>query len=95
MKITEQAAKQLREILKKQDNPEAGIKIYPTQGCCDISPGMDVANKPQKGENHIVIDGVNFFIDNELMDRMENTEIDLSPDGFRIHGFPKKNSCCD
>jgi iron-sulfur cluster assembly protein len=95
MKITERAAAQLKNILEKHDSPEAGIKIYATQGCCGPSPGMDVAENPGFNDTQIEIDGINFFVANELLDKMENSLIELSPGGFRIHGCPKKNSCCD
>ncbi len=95
MKITERAAAQLKNILEKHDSPEAGIKIYATQGCCGPSPAMDVAENPGSNDTQIEIDGINFFVANELLDKIENSLIELSPGGFRIHGFPKKNSCCD
>ncbi|HKK68315.1 MAG TPA: hypothetical protein VJ946_08885 [Bacteroidales bacterium] len=95
MKISEQAAKQLKVILEKQESPEAGIKIYATQGCCGPSPAMDVASKPGFDDTQFEIDGINFYVANELANKMENTLIELNPDGFRIHGFPKKNNCCD
>ncbi|MGC9332209.1 MAG: hypothetical protein ACP5DZ_10110 [Bacteroidales bacterium] len=95
MTITEQAASELKKVLKNYDKPNAGIRIFSSEGCCGPAPGLDIAPHPAEGETVLTLEGINFFVANDLLEKMKNRSINFSPEGFRIHGLEKKGGCCN
>ncbi|MDZ7604668.1 MAG: hypothetical protein U5K79_03560 [Cyclobacteriaceae bacterium] len=95
MKITEQAANELKKILKDFNKPGTGIHIFNAQGCCGPSIQMDIA--PQagwQGETLISLEGIDFFISGELMPKLADVTIEFGSNGFRLNGLEKAGSSC-
>lgn len=48
MKVSEQAASELKKALDGFDKPESGIHVFSTQGCCGLSVQMDISMLARK-----------------------------------------------
>ena len=94
MKITEQAANELKKILSDFNKPGAGIHFYNAQGCCGPSIQMDVAPHVGSGETVISLDGIDFFISGDLLSKLADVTIDFGWNGFRLNGLKKTSSGC-
>ncbi len=95
MQITEQAQIELRKALDGFNKPGAGVHIYSTQGCCGPSIQMEVATQAGSGETVISLEGIDFFVPNDLLPQLENITIEYGWNGFRLMGLQKNGvSCC-
>jgi len=90
MNITEEAQKELKKALDNFDKPEAGVHIYSTQGCCGSSIQIDIAAQAEQNETVISLEGINFFVPNNLLPQLENITIEYGWNGFRLKGLQKK-----
>lgn len=95
MQITDEAQKELKKALDDFDKPGAGVHLHSTQGCCGPSIQMDIATQVGYGETVISLDGIDFFVANDLLAELENITIEYSQNGFRLKGLQKSGgSCC-
>ena len=94
MKITDQAEVELRKALESFDKPGSGIHVYSTQGCCGPSIQMDIAMQIGKGETAMSIDGIDFFLSNELLSDLADVTLEYGSNGFRLTGLKKAGSTC-
>ena len=95
MKITDQAATELKKIVCEFDKPETGVRIFNTTGCCGPSIQMDIAPHIGNEETLISIQDIEFFIANELISQLEDVTIEYGSNGFHLVGLQKSGgSCC-
>ena len=94
MKITEQAANELKKALDDFNRPGAGIHIFSTQGCCGPSIQMDIATNVSVGETAISLEGIEFFVTSELLPQIAEVTIEYGMNGFRLTGMKKASSGC-
>jgi len=94
MKITENAATQLKNFLNQYNDENMGIRIFEAQGCCGSSIQMDIA--PNLGSNEILVNlnDINFFVQESLIKKLETVTIDFSMQGFILQGLEKNKDCC-
>lgn len=94
MKLSAKAKEELSKVLETFNNESKGVRIYGTQGCCGPSVQMDVANAPQTGETATNIDGIDFYIENSLIETLSEVTLDHNGFGFLMKGLKKSGSCC-
>jgi len=94
MKITDQAAIELKKALAEFDKQEAGIHIFSTAGCCGPSIQMDIEQHVGADETVISLHGIDFFIANDLIYKLADVTVEHDTKGFRLAGLPKNGSCC-
>jgi Fe-S cluster assembly iron-binding protein IscA len=94
MKATSNAIEELKKVLKTEENPLAGIRIFSGQGCCGPSLQMSVSEKIPTGDELLTIDEVNFFIANEAREMLNGVTLDHGPNGFKLDGMKKNGGGC-
>ncbi|MCX6220956.1 MAG: hypothetical protein NTZ69_08200 [Bacteroidia bacterium] len=94
MNITEQAANELKMVLDEFNKPGAGIHVFSTQGCCGPSIQMDVATHIGNGETVISLEGIDFFVSNDLLTKLADVTIEYRSNTFRLAGLQKTSSGC-
>lgn len=94
MNITVQAATELRKALDSFNSPAAGIHIFNAQGCCGSSIQMDIATQPANSEIAVNLEGIDFFVEKELLKTLATVTIDFGSNGFRLNGLQKSGGCC-
>lgn len=94
MKITEQAQTELKKALDDFNQPGAGIRMFSTQGCCGPSIQMDITTHVGNNETLISLQGIDFFVTNDLLPQMEDITIEYGSNGFRLKGLQKSGSGC-
>ena len=94
MNITVQAANELKKVLDNFGKEGAGIRIFSARGCCGPSVQMDVAQQIANGETNVFLDGIDFFVANELLSELTDVTVDFGPNGFRLTGLKKSGSSC-
>jgi len=55
---------------------------------------MDIATHVGAGETVISIEGIDFFIANDLLQTMADITIEYTSNGFRLAGMKKASSGC-
>lgn len=94
MNITEQAQVELKKALVGFNKPGAGIHIFTTQGCCGPSIQMDLTQQIKPDEMIISLEGIDFFVANDLVPTLSELTIEFGSNGFRLVGMKKNGSCC-
>lgn len=93
MNATSPALDELKKVLKSEENPQAGVRIFAGKSCCGPSLQMSVEKEALTGDKLITLDSVNFYIAQSAEEMIENVTLDFGPDGFKLEGF-KRNTCC-
>lgn len=94
MKISEQAAAELKKALDDFNKPGAGVHIFSTQGCCGPSIQMDISTQVGNGETVLSINEIDFFVASDVLPTLENVTIEYGMNGFRLTGLKKSSGCC-
>ena len=94
MNITDQAAIELKKVIAEFNKPEAGIHIFSTAGCCGPSIQMDIAPRVGNEETVISLQGLDFFVANDLLSKLADVTVEFGSNGFRLAGLQKSGSCC-
>lgn len=94
MKITEQAAIELKKVLANVDTPGAGVHIFNAPGCCGPSIQMDVATEAAINEIVVSLEGIDFYVEKDLIESLSPVTIDYGTNGFRMDGLERKGGCC-
>ncbi len=98
MTITPEAVKRLREILEREGKPEAGLRVFISEGgCSGFSYGMALEEEPQEGDQVVETSGVKVIVDDYSWNYVAGSEIDyvnsLMGGGFTIHNPNAAQSC--
>ena len=76
--VTENAASQLKEIMKSQDLSEVGVRVFIRHqcGCGAINYGMGFDDSVGEEDRVFDHDGVKFVVDNQAAPALEGSTID-------------------
>ena len=83
IKLSDNSAKRIKEIMSKADNSTIGVRVgVKSGGCAGMSYIMEYANEAKKNEEVIEDKGVKVFIDSNAIMYLLGTEMDYKTDKF-------------
>ena len=83
IKLSENAANRIKEIMSKADNTAIGVRVgVKSGGCAGRSYMMEYAKEAKKNEEVIEDKGVKVFIDANAVMYLLGTEMDYKKDKF-------------
>ena len=83
IKLSENAANRIKEIMSKADNTAIGVRVgVKSGGCAGMSYMMEYAKEAKKNEEVIEDKGVKVFIDANAVMYLLGTEMDYKKDQF-------------
>ena len=83
IKLSDNAAKRIKEIMSKADNSTIGVRVgVKSGGCAGMSYMMEYAKEAKKNEEIIEDKGVKVFIDANAIMYLLGTEMDYKTDKF-------------
>jgi len=83
IKLSDNAAKRIKEIMSKADNSTIGVRVgVKSGGCAGMSYIMEYAKEAKKNEEIIEEKGVKVFIDPNAIMYLLGTEMDYKTDKF-------------
>ena len=83
IKLSDNAAKRIKEIMSKADNSTIGVRVgVKSGGCAGMSYVMEYAKEAKKNEEIIEDKGVKVFIDANAIMYLLGTEMDYKTDKF-------------
>ena len=83
IKLSENAANRIKEIMSKADNTAIGVRVgVKSGGCAGMSYMMEYAKEVKKNEEVIEDKGVKVFIDANAVMYLLGTEMDYKKDKF-------------
>ena len=83
IRLSDNAANRIKEIMSKADNNTIGVRIgVKSGGCAGMSYVMEYAKEAKKNEEVIEDKGVKVFIDSNAIMYLLGTEMDYKTDKF-------------
>ena len=83
IKLSDNAANRIKEIMSKADNKAIGVRVgVKSGGCAGMSYMMEYAKEVKKNEEVIEDKGVKVFIDANAVMYLLGTEMDYKKDKF-------------
>ena len=83
IKLSDNAATRIKEIMSKADNTAIGVRVgVKSGGCAGMSYVMEYAKESKKNEEVIEDKGVKVFIDANAIMYLLGTEMDYKKDKF-------------
>ena len=83
IKLSDNAANRIKEIMSKADNTAIGVRVgVKSGGCAGMSYVMEYAKEAKKNEEVIEDKGVKVFIDSNAIMYLLGTEMDYKTDKF-------------
>ena len=83
IKLSDNAANRIQEIMSKADNTAIGVRVgVKSGGCAGMSYMMEYAKEVKKNEEVIEDKGVKVFIDANAVMYLLGTEMDYKKDKF-------------
>ena len=83
IKLSDNAANRIKEIMSKADNSTIGVRVgVKSGGCAGMSYMMEYAKEAKKNEEVIEDKGVKVFIDSNAIMYLLGTEMDYKTDKF-------------
>ena len=83
IKLSDNAANRIKEIMSKADNTAIGVRVgVKSGGCAGMSYVMEYAKEAKKNEEVIEDKGVKVFIDANAVMYLLGTEMDYKKDKF-------------
>ena len=83
IKLSDNAANRIKEIMSKADNSTIGVRVgVKSGGCAGMSYMMEYAKEAKKNEEVIEDKGVKVFIDANAVMYLLGTEMDYKKDKF-------------
>ena len=83
IKLSDNAASRIKEIMSKADNATIGVRVgVKSGGCAGMSYMMEYAKEAKKNEEVIEDKGVKVFIDANAIMYLLGTEMDYKTDKF-------------
>tara|TARA_B100001741_G_scaffold295488_1_gene278583 strand:- start:24 stop:359 length:336 start_codon:yes stop_codon:yes gene_type:complete len=83
IKLSDNAATRIKEIMSKADNSTIGVRVgVKSGGCAGMSYVMEYAKESKKDEEVIEDKGVKVFIDPNAIMYLLGTEMDYKKDKF-------------
>jgi iron-sulfur cluster assembly accessory protein len=88
--LTPVASEKIRSLLEQENDPELGLRIFVAGGgCSGLQYGMTL-DTTQEGDEVIMVDGVQIFVDDMSAAYISGSEIDYL-DGLMGAGFTVNN----
>jgi len=96
--VTEGAVKQLKQIVDKQGNPDAALRVYVTPGgCSGFSYGMSMDDERGDDDKTIEVQGVKVVVDEFSMQYLDGAQLDyvdaLMGGGFTVQNPNATKTC--
>ena len=83
IKLSDNAANRIKEIMSKAENTASGVRVgVKSGGCAGMSYVMEYAKEAKKNEEVIEDKGVKVFIDSNAIMYLLGTEMDYKTDKF-------------
>ena len=83
IKLSDNAAKRIKEIMSKADNKTIGVRVgVKSGGCAGMSYMLEYAKEAKKNEEVIEDKGVKVFIDPNAIMYLLGTEMDYKSNSF-------------
>ena len=83
IKLSDNAANRIKEIMSKADNSTIGVRVgVKSGGCAGMSYVIEYAKEAKKNEEIIEDKGVKVFIDSNAIMYLLGTEMDYKTDKF-------------
>ncbi len=77
--MTDNAVKQLKEVVAKQGNPNTALRIYVSPGgCSGFSYGMSLDEETAPDDASFEYDGVRVVVDAFSLEQLEGAQVDYS-----------------
>ncbi|MGE3910033.1 MAG: iron-sulfur cluster insertion protein ErpA [Chloroflexota bacterium] len=96
--MTDSAVLQLKQLIKKDGNPDKALRVYVTPGgCSGFSYGMQLDDERSDDDTTYTIDGVTLVVDDFSLPQLEGAQIDyvnaLMGGGFVVQNPNAVKSC--
>jgi iron-sulfur cluster assembly accessory protein len=96
--LTDQAVRQVKAILARENIQDHGLRIAVTSGgCSGFSYGLDFENQERAGDIVVTCDGVKIYVDSGSAPYLNGTVIDyvssLQESGFKFNNPNVKGTC--
>jgi iron-sulfur cluster assembly accessory protein len=92
IQITDEAARELKELLEKEGKLNFGLRIlYAGNGCSGPQYSLSLDEKPSHGEEVQESNGVKMFMNTEVEKTLDGAEIDFINDPLFGKGFTIKH----
>jgi iron-sulfur cluster assembly protein len=96
--MTDSAVSQLKQLLKKEDNPEKALRVYVSPGgCSGFSYGMQLDDERSDDDTILTIDGVTVVVDELSLPQLQGAQIDyvnaLMGGGFVVQNPNATKTC--
>ena len=96
--LTDRAATQIRELLERQEKPNAFLRVFVSGGgCSGFQYGMTLEEEPMEGDQEFAANGIKVIVDPRSADYVEGAEVDfvdnLMGGGFKIDNPNAASSC--
>ena len=98
LSVTEGAVKQLKQIVDKQGNPDAALRVYVTPGgCSGFSYGMSMDDERNDDDKTIEVEGVKVVVDEFSLQYLDGAQLDyvdaLMGGGFTVQNPNATKTC--
>lgn len=100
VEVTEKAAEKIKDIMKKEGNPQLALRLYVAQGTgCQggLRYGIAFDDRQNKGDMVVQTNGVKILVDDFSADYLDGCKIDyvtsLMGSGFHIDNPNAAESC--
>ncbi|HKA33905.1 MAG TPA: iron-sulfur cluster assembly accessory protein [Candidatus Binatia bacterium] len=96
--LTDQAVRQVKAILTRENIPDHGLRVAVTSGgCSGFSYGLDFETQERPGDIVVACDGVKIYVDSGSAPYLNGTVIDyvsgLQESGFKFNNPNVKGTC--
>ena len=94
MKITDEALFQFKSAISEHSSMGSAIRFFTATGCCGPSIQMDLVDQALPGDKLLSISEVDFYIESQAEQMLEEVTIDFKENNFRLEGLKKSGGCC-
>lgn len=96
--VTDGAVKQLRQLVEKQGNPDAALRVYVTPGgCSGFSYGMSLDDERSDDDKTFEVEGVKVVVDQFSLQYLDGAQLDyveaLMGGGFTVQNPNAAKTC--
>src|SRR3954453_14266141 len=96
--MTDSAVTQLKQLLKKDPNPEKALRVYVSPGgCSGFSYGMQLDDERSDDDTVVTFDGVTVVVDELSLPQLDGAQIDyvnaLMGGGFVVQNPNATKTC--
>ncbi len=98
LKITENAAKRIKQVLNQKENKGKSLRLFVTGGgCAGLRYGMTLDKSKKRADTEIKVDGIKILMDEGSADILDGAELDyvetLEASGFKVSNPGTIHTC--